>query len=98
MTPPVTHGIKVDLEGPAHDALQGQLTVIPASFLLAVGFERARAGGQTVAGVLAALEESPGSMGRLPGNTWAPALPVTDSATESRPPAFDVAGKGEMVG
>jgi hypothetical protein len=31
------------------------------------------------------IEESPGSMDRLPGNTWADENP-TDSATENRPP------------
>ena len=36
----------------------------------------------------ARIEESPGSMGRLPGNAWAPdASLATDSATENKPPS-----------
>ena len=55
------------------------------------------------------VEESPGSMDRLPGNTWERAAlllsecqPATASATEKKPPRIGVClnrlGKGEMVG
>src|SRR5687767_5577200 len=33
-----------------------------------------------------APEESPGSLGKAPGKTWARPRAVTDSATENRPP------------
>jgi hypothetical protein len=46
-------------------------------------------------------EESPGSMGKSPGNAWArgdASRHVTESATEIKPPmAREGSGKGEMV-